>query len=102
MHRRQIGGKCYKVQLLLNKKEEIIAKRFKIVLAEKKNLQEAAESQETPGKTSRNKNNKGGARNKSKKSWIVLQVMHGGGVEVGLPEMSEVPTEPAQKKDRSK
>ena len=29
-------------------------------------------------------------RNKSKKSWTVLQVMHGGGVEAGPPEMPGV------------
>ena len=38
MHRRQISGKWQEVQFLLNKKEEIIAKRFKIVLAEKPNV----------------------------------------------------------------
>ena len=45
LHRRQISGNWQEVQLknLLNKKEEIIAKGFEIVLAEKANLQEAAE-----------------------------------------------------------
>ena len=44
MRRGQISDKWWEVQLLLliNKKE-IVAKRFKIVLAEKKKLQEAAE-----------------------------------------------------------
>ena len=44
LHRRQISGKWYEVKLfLLNEKEEILAKRFKIVLAEAPNLQEAGE-----------------------------------------------------------
>ena len=49
MHRRQISGKWWEFQLTrTDKKEEKIAKRFKIVLAEKPASQEAA-------KRSRNK-----------------------------------------------
>ena len=44
LHRLQISGKWYEVKLfLLNENEEIIAKRFKTVLAEEPSLQEAGE-----------------------------------------------------------
>ena len=48
------------------KKEEKIAKKFKIVLAENSICRKQLKSQERTGKTSRNKNNKA-----KKKSWTV-------------------------------
>ena len=44
MHRRQISGKHEEIQLsTVDKKEEKMAIKFKLVLSEKPNLQEAAE-----------------------------------------------------------
>ena len=85
-----ISGKWWDFQLLLNKKEEILAKRFKIMLAEKPNLQEAAESKYLSKLAETKIIKKGGARNKRTKSWTVPQALHGGGVEVGPPEMPGV------------
>ena len=50
---------------LLDKKKKS-PKKIKIMLAEKQNYRKQLKGQETTGKTSRNKNNKGRARNRRK------------------------------------
>ena len=84
--RQTVGSSTYYTRR--NKKSR---KRSKSCWQKKQICRKQLKSQQTTVKTSGNKTSKAEREiEKSKKSWTVPQVMHGGGVEVGPPEMPGV------------
>ena len=79
-YRQIIGSSTY-----YTKKKKESQKGSKSCWQKKQIFRKQLKSQETTGKTSKNENNK--VEQEMELKWTVSQVIHGGGVHVGPPEM---------------